>query len=234
MLLAGLAAGVPRDSRAADALELAWDDCGGPSTRAFTCNTNAAEHVLLASFRREAELDSLIGIEVVVDLQADAPLPAWWQLDPTGCRAGQLRGDVAFSAGSPCGDAWSGGGAGVLQGYLPGSPRGGAGQARVLFAAGVPSALAATIQADAVYNGVRLVLSSVGSTGTNACEGCSRTVCLVLNSIRFIRVPGASPVDDLVQPGSSSWAYWQATSPALCGSVPVRNTTWGTIKSLYR
>ena len=73
-------------------------------------------------------------------------------------------------------------------------------------------------------------------SGVGSCAGCLRGACLVLNSVQLGRLPGASPTLVTVVPtsgGTPGIATWQ-NGHAECAAVPVRNRTWGAIKSLYR
>ncbi|HTO90358.1 MAG TPA: hypothetical protein VMJ70_04440 [Candidatus Sulfotelmatobacter sp.] len=40
--------------------------------------------------------------------------------------------------------------------------------------------------------------------------------------------------DQLTTPLANSCLRWQAASTTPCSATPVRNTTWGAIKSFYR
>src|SRR6185295_12207351 len=115
---------------------LTWNACAfEPSAspvRSFACDTDADTMQLHAAFQLAAPLDSVIGLEVVVDVQHEAAtLPDWWRLDGAGCRAGALRADVQFGAVAGCADPWTGSGVASFPSYTVGQPRGGLNQARI-------------------------------------------------------------------------------------------------------
>jgi hypothetical protein len=241
VLLMGATA-APR-ARAAEALSLRWNDCwpdpGARENRVSPCNTNINEHLLFAAFEVGARVDSVLGMELVIDVQhGDPALPDWWRFDPDGCRFGFLRASIDFTAFSTCVDPWQGQGAASLQDYTPGMPRGGPAQARIRVAAALPpSAPERAFDPGSVYYAMRLGLSESRTVGEPSCPGCDGSACLVLNSIALRRTPGAIGGDAvLTTPGASdlNWARWQGAADALCGAVPVRRATWGRIKGQYR
>ena len=225
---------------AGDALYLRWGDCplGASQTpvMGFACDTEAGEHALVCSFTTAQPVDSVLGVEVVVDLQlSDAVLPDWWHLEPTGCRGDALRADQSF--GAACQDVWLGLSSGGLLGYSVGMPRGGPNQARITVGFAVPSNQPRALNATDMYYAARLVLSNAG---TASCSGCSGAACLVLESIQVLRPsrPPGAPSGDVVitapGAGNGNWAGWETLTSASCQAVPVRTATWGQIKSLYR
>jgi hypothetical protein len=227
-------------ARAAEGSYLRWGDCplgaSASGVRGFSCDTDAGEQTLVCAFTSPQPIDSVLGVEIVVDLQhSDAVLPDWWHLEPAGCRDNALRADQTFGS-SACSNIWAGAAGGILD-YAIGMPRGGANQARITFAFSVPSNQPRTVNAVDMYYAGRLV---IGDQGTSTCLGCSEGACLVLNSIRVIRPPrpvGTPSADVLLtEPGAGNgnWAGWQTLTAGSCQAVPVRNATWGQIKALYR
>jgi hypothetical protein len=220
-----------------ESIALTWSTCTGPSTRTTECASESEVHRLVVSVEVDADVDSVIGAEVVVDLQAaSGQLPDWWAFGPAGCRQGSLLAGTGAAAVGPCPDVWAGFGTALVQGFSPGQPRGQSGQARILAVAGVPSNQPATLAPGTVYGVLRLQFDSQHTISPPACAGCEEAVCLVLNSVRLIRLPGAAVLPDLVVPaaGDRAWARWQSESGGSCAAVPVRRTTWGRIKSQYR
>lgn len=230
-------------ARAAEALSLRWNECAPDPTardnRISGCDFNFTDHLLFAAFETAAAIDSVLGMELVVDLQhEDATLPDWWRLDPKGCRWGGMNASLDFSAFAGCLDPWQGEGAAAIQDYTPGQPYGGPSQARLRVAAALPgTAEPRTLEPGNVYYGVRLVLNQLETTGPGACAGCAGPACLVLNSILIRRVPGSAGGDVLLTlpgAGEANWARWQGGSNPSCAAVPVRRSTWGQVKGLYR
>ncbi len=220
---------------------MTWDDCpisaGASGNKQFACDTNTGSASLYCAFSVAKPIDQIVGLEIVVDLQHfDATLPAWWQLGPfPACRHDQLTASLDFSETTEC-EAPGFTGA-LVQDYLVTEPRGLDSQARVKVVAYVPSPKTLSVDVDTTYNAVRLVLGYALTTGGNTCAGCTHTACLVLNSILVRRVAGAVGGDIQLTtpaPGAGNWATWRGGTAALCTMVPVRPTTWGQVKSLYR
>ena len=228
-------------AQAAEGLYLTWNACAfepqASPVRLFGCNTDADTMRLHAAFTVAQPLDNVIGVEVVIDLQHESPtLPDWWRFEAGACRAGALRSDVQFGTVPGCADPWTGTGVASFPSYTATQPRGGANQARIKAGAGVLPSDPRTLAADTPYHAARIVIVASKTTGAGACSGCAGKACLVLNSIWIKRTPGAPGGDVFVStpgPAEANWAVWQGTG-ANCSAVPVRRSTWGAVKGLYR
>jgi hypothetical protein len=248
--LAAVAAGVllsvlaPPPGRTDEGLFLTWNDCAlaGIAThdRGSACASNLGEQSLYCAFRMPFAVDSVLGVELVVDVQhSAATMPDWWQFAPGGCREGSLRVSFDFTSFAWCDDFLFGNAAGGLQDYTVGQPRGGANQARIRLAAALlPSLGYATLDATSLYYAAKLTLTNRGTvTPGTACAGCADPACLVLNSIIVRRQPGVVGGDVFLSvpgPGDANFATWQGGAGASCATVPARAVTWGHIKGLYR
>lgn len=239
-LLAGcLAVGAARPGHSSEALYLTWNDCArngaGASNLDASCASNAGINRLFCAFTLGAPLDSVVGIEAVVDYQTQvSPLPNWWRFGPGDCRAGSLNASQDFTGDTTCADFWNNAGVAIIQGFTAGSPRGGTNQARVLAVASLPSNASRSLDATHMYYAVEV---TIDNAGTDFCGGCLSPACLVLNSIWLRRLPGVAGGDILLQspaPGGGNLATWLGDGPADCLAVPARRTTWGQLKSLYR
>ncbi len=221
------------------ALYLDWDACGpsGPAERDFACSTNSGEERLYCAFSLDQPLDQVLGVEIVLDVShSAATLPPWWQLGVSGCRFGRLTATGDPPDGADCADMWQGQSTGGVQGYAVGQPRGGANQARIKVALTLLPQNARTLEAGTIYDAARVVFSNAATTGAGSCSGCGGDACLVFNSIWIKRLPGAVGGDVFLStagPGNGNMATWQG-SGADCAAVPVKTTSWGRIKSLYR
>jgi hypothetical protein len=243
-LVACLLAVGPPAVRAAEGLYLTWNDCasgpGATRDRGSSCASETGQQNLYCAFGVSAPVDSVLGLELVVDVQsADPALPDWWRFDMGGCRAGNLRAGFVFPSPSPCGDFLNGNAAGGLQGYYLNEPRGGASQARIQVAASLLESVGgyASLDPNGMYYAACLTLTNTRTIGAGACAGCPQPVCLVLNSITLRRQPGALGGDQFLSvpgPGQANWATWQGGLGADCAAVPVRAVSWGRVKSLYR
>ena len=180
-------------------------------------------------------VDSVIGIEGVIDVLSQSdPLPAWWRLDPLGCRANALSGLVPGSTG--CADPFGGTGSALVQAYRVSPETPATNQARIVFTASVLPSRAVRLDPGVPYIALDLALDTRGTIGTNACSGCSSAACLVLNSITLLRASGAGVASVVLSDptATTNWAYWQGRTGLDCALVPARARTWGAIKSLYR
>ena len=95
---------------------------------------------------------------------------------------------------------------------------------------------ARTLAAGTLYYAARVLLENQNTTGAGSCSGCDGIACLVLNSIRIKRLPGAVGGDVLLEqpaPDGGNMATWHGTA-ANCAAVPVHVGSWGRIKALYR
>jgi len=234
-------------AHAAPGINMAWTDCrsdGGLSNRIFACTTNSGSNVMVVSFVAPAGVTGMSGNELVVDvITTTSPLPAWWQLKNAAgnCRPTSLSVNFVPPATLiNCIDPWQGQASGGLGNYTQVAPGGGwtipgaveAQHARMVIAIATPAP--GPIDADVEYYSGNIVISNTKTVGTNSCAGCSDPVCIVLNSVKITQGIGvgdftlSTPVT-----ANSNMVTFQGTG-ADCNAVPVRNTTWGAVKSLYR
>jgi len=193
---------------------------------------------MTASFSPTRDLPEFYAFDAQLDLQSDASdLPDWWQMCGFGgCRTGSLAATADFnvSAGG-CTFAWPGVAPTSLliwrtfqwcSGNLVlASPN----RARLFVQSNGPSA-GVTIQQGTEYYAVRVTIDTQRTIGAGACGGCVTPAAIVLNKIDLL---GAGP-DELTTPLSNTCLRWQAAGTTPCSATPVRNMTWGAIKSFYR
>ena len=222
----------------AGGLSIGWQDCRaegatGTDQLSFGCGSSLVEFPLFPALSLAAPVDSVIAMELVVDVDVAADvLPLWWRMDPGQCRAGGWRADVV--AVSSCTDPWLDEGVASTQGWFPGQPGGAARHGRLLVAVAATPGNMASLAADTPYSLCRILLRT---NNTLTCEGCTTPACLVFNSVLIRRLPGSSPEEltfsDPEAPGLTQ-VRWQGGSGADCQAVPVIRRTWGAVKSLYR
>jgi hypothetical protein len=236
-----LAAATP--ALAAEGLYLTWGDCAlglnAPHDRVSACAANTGGQTLYCAFQMPYPADSVLGVDIVVDVQSSATsMPPWWDFAPDSCRDGKMTVNLDFSLNTACAEFWFTQATGGLQGYYLGQPRGSASQARIKIAAAVlPGNGYRQLNATDMYYAAEIVISDALTTGTGSCVGCFQPTCLVFNSIAIRRQPGAPGGDILIEtpgPGQANWATWQGAGGVDCQAVPVRPSTWGQIKNLYR
>ena len=78
----------------------------------------------------------------------------------------------------------------------------------------------------------KLTIDHAKTIGADACAGCLEGVCVVLNEIKLNENQPWERV--ITNPLSRNYVTWQGGIPDCPGATPVRNTTWGRVKSLYR
>ncbi|MFN8589519.1 MAG: hypothetical protein U0704_17135 [Candidatus Eisenbacteria bacterium] len=224
----------------ATTLGLRWDECasgGGAINKSFACSVALGDAVSIASLQVDAAVDSVVGMEWVVDVITAAPtLPDWWRMASGGCRPGALTASANFFGYGACADPWNGNGVALVQVFEPGQPRGGANQLRIICTTSVTAADRTRLDAGVPYDVGLLRLSYANSSGAGSCSGCTTAACLVFNSVLVLRDPTSAVTQLEYVPGSGSDPHrmtWQGTA-ADCQLVPVRNRTWGALKSLYR
>ena len=244
LLLASLVFGGARPALSGGGgdLYLSWDDCrvgnAGGSDLESVCLSNEGESRLFCAFTLDSPIDEVIGIEIVVDLQhSEGELPDWWHLQGKGeCRDGVLSVSGDFTLFGVCSDPWQDLGGGVAQ-YQRGLPGGLPGQARIFGTYAVPSPSARTLDAGVMYYGLQVVIRNDRSVFPSECAGCSQPACLVLNQVTLLRTPASTPPEiAIIRPGpeAANRVTWKGGGQADCTAVPVRRTTWGQIRSLYR
>ena len=216
-----------------------WNDClVGASDLQFACDTNDGTSVLVGWFDPPPGVTQLIGQEVVVDLCAMAPdLPSWWQMGSGECRDGAWTGTSSFvgSGLATCEDYWRGRALNIAR-YLsryhdPNDAR------MVLMATLTQTTQAGPVLPGHNYYAFRYEIAHAKATDPDPCSGCQTPVCIVFNSIRLVQPPGLGDVvldTSDVNDYAPMYATWQGGPPNCPFVVPVRRSTWGKVKSLYR
>jgi len=242
LLLAAMSAA---PAHALSTLNLRWDAClgdGGVSNKSFACNTNTGVNVLVGSWVTPVDLFNVTGNQVVVDLGTFGPvLPAWWEFKNAGtCRQGSLAVSAAAAPTAVnCADWSSGLAIGLLSSYIIGIK--GPASARIIFATTAAIPIPDGIVAGQEYFSFQLNINHQKTVGPGACAGCDVTMCIALIAVNVTNAD--SRFDRQLRIGSGSgdtladsFVLWQpvAGQTTCSRAVPVRNRTWGELKSLYR
>jgi hypothetical protein len=226
-------------------LNLALNDCGGPSSAVWTCVSNSGTaFVAVASVTAPPGLTALTGVEATLDIDFNnTPVPSWWMVGAGRCRpasAVAVGFSLPASAGS-CSDYF--GDAGPVTGLSSyvigpdpgvGDPSGpiGASRVRIRTSSSVtPEAAGAAPQPQA---GDEIFLFSVtvdrtATIGVGSCPGCVQQGCMMLRRVVLTQAPGQG--DYLL---SSPSCLLLQGNPYPCCYVKAGTTTWGMIKTLYR
>jgi len=244
LLVAACLLGFATSAHGARGFNLTWgagcwrDD---PVTlKAFACDANEGSATFTASFVYDFNYSQVNYLACQVDLQSDSPtLPDWWQLSSGGaCRQGALSSTADFAAApGGCTDLWRGQTPdGEFTWRTAAYPEGETGPR-------VPlpnrARFVGTYLANAyvpIVKGVEYYVFSVtvdfrNTAGAGACSGCTTPVTIVLNEIDL--TVAINPIR-ITTPLSNGCLRWQAAGVTPCGATPVRNTTWGQVKGLYR
>lgn len=215
-------------------VNLSWNDCGtfGIVNSNFACNTNTGFHRIYGSFIPPADLTQLLEVDATFDVVCDQlALSSWWDLPATGgCRSGALGALSDFTAGPfSCADPWSGLSS-TFQVYD--YHFGGANHARLRTVTALPPTEPTTVASDVEYYAIQINISNAKSTGTGSCAGCAIPTCVTLQSLNLIQTQG-NPSYLVTNPLVQQWVTFNGVV-AACLPTPVRNSTWGSVKALYR
>lgn len=240
LLLCGALLALSASVASAAGINFSWNNCGdnGVQNKTFACTSNTLTGAIMyGSFIPPAGSAAITGMEVVIDLQSSAAtLPAWWQYKYTGsCRGTALSTSVDFTSGPfECADYWAGAGQGGMTAYITPYATA-ANRARLLMIYAVPQNIAAPVDETLEYYAFKATVNGSKSVGTGACAGCADPVCIVLNEVKLTQPVGVG--DFRIQnPASRNFVTWQggAVSGGCPAATPTHNTTWGSVKSLYR
>lgn len=220
-------------------VRLMWTNCGsaGTNARTFACNTNSGSESLILSFKPANATDAIYQFEtsLAIGYQDFSLMPDWWSLVPvTGCRRGSLTASAGFSsAGGACEDPWLGQGFATVTvtplNIMDGALR----RLRVNVVAAVPLSAATPLDPATEYFAARLTLNHQKTVGTGACAGCAQSMCIAFNSSTSYTVANPdSPTRTALWTDFGESVVWNGTESCE-RLVPVRNATWGAIKSLY-
>jgi hypothetical protein len=223
----------------AGGLNLGWLDCGGapPSLdRVFACNTNSGLNTLVGSFVAPSCVNAMSANEIVMDVQTPGvALTPWWGMRTGQCRAGaSLAGNFDFTGGPfTCYDYWQGGAIGAIQ---EDAPIGNRVRIKGVFALPSGDARVGPIAEGTEVYSFKANINNAKSSGLGACAGCQLGACIVLNSIK-LNQPVEEPCGGkfVSAPASRNFATWQGGIGGDCyAATPAKNTTWGSVKALYR
>jgi len=238
ILLCGMLLAASATLASAAGLNLAWSNCyadGGTQNLTSTCASNFGQAgSLIGSYVLDADLLQVSGAEIVVDLSSASPaLPAWWQFKNVGaCRQNALS--IAAFDGASCFD-WAIGQASMnIAAYQLGLH--GANSARILCVNAVPATALADLPAGLEFTAMRL---NISNTATTTCAGCADPVCIVFNSLNLTTSGNLNntkivgPLDNIAS-NSATWQGGAVGGNGCPAATPTKNTTWGSVKALYR
>ena len=227
-------------------IHLAVSDCGGIAVVTNTCASNNGSIVLVGSIVPPVAIPDLIGIEAFIVVGQAGVLSDWWRLDPAGCRAGDLTANFDFTAGPfSCTDLWQGkatGSVGVAHPYAPPPVPPGSPAAPPLpplqgelidISCAVPADAPLSITTDQEYYLFSITISKAQTVGAGACPGCNAPTVLQLYADHLVRTPGAGDYW-VFGDGAGQGVGYNGGGGCTANCDPVRKSTWGLVKTLYR
>jgi len=238
----------PGRAQAAQGISLAWNHClsegTGVQNKTFACDTNIGSNTMVGTFQLNTNMNQMIGAEIVLQLaSAGASLPAWWDLYNAGtCRPTALSVNSLADPGDVSCPDWSSGQMFVGIGAYCGSTGTcvdhplNANTVRIKLVEAVAQQFATTLIGGQEYFVFNLDIQNSKTVGTGACAGCSTPVCIVLNSIDVVAAGNIEhrKLTTASSPGGN-YVTWQGGAGTNCpAATPTRNSTWGSVKSLYR
>ena len=243
-------------------LNVGWGDSptnGAPTTHAFACASDAGSSTLVFSLVPATDLVGVtaflldltasVGDGVACDPLPDGsgcvppPLPAYWDLTPgTGCRAGVISASLDFTAAPYANsalvtDPWHGGAALLLTPWVVLAKVGGSNGYQQPYTVGrcqvvgnLPAGSSVNLLAGHEYYFATVTIQHAKSA-PGGCEGC----CAAVRIDPLLEIALTDHSVAVISQSLSGPALWQGAQGSLaCSSVPVRQRTWGSLKSAYR
>ena len=221
-------------------LDLTWRACnlvpGRTADETFTCSDSNARYTLFGCFQLPTDYDYAEFMDVTIDFETPNPtLSPFWHLEIGGCNEGQLQASIATGCPAnalwPWSTMWR---VGALD-YQPGL--GGANRARLSFTIEDRGPFYfRMLKAGVNYFAFTLTFITARATESGGpCQGCADPIVVIWSEAKIRSTWGYVPAT-LASPGLVSQCVTvNGSSPACVPSpTPVRNSTWGSIKTLYR
>lgn len=244
-VLAGLAASVAH----AGSFNLRWNACwgdGGTMNRDFACTTNLGSEMLVASIVAPLERHFVSGFDATLEIAvAGTSLPPWWQFRVAGsCRPTGLSVNSAIPATAVHCEDWASGALTLLSGYQP--DYWGSGTVHATISSVTPEGTTADLFPGHEYYLYSVAISHQKTVDPGACAGCGLGACLSFSRV-YLNYTDGSPPEPWF-PGKfesdDRLATWQGGAGVISTTIggqtscpratPVRNSTWGNVKALYR
>lgn len=215
-------------------IHINFDDCGdpgfGPQFITLDCADSLASTVLVASVIADATYDDIIADLGFADVYVGFDwwvMPAFWQFHQGGCAGpALLEFSSDFTSYSRCADMWQGrasteGVFGGVGGPVPEGKRG-----RIIWSSAVTPSDPVRIQAgqETYVARVRIRQNHLGR-----CPGCEAPACAVYTHEEFARLNGM-PVTFF----GGTAVVFNCPDRHQCVPTPVRATSWGRVKAIYR
>jgi hypothetical protein len=220
----------------APGLDLAWGGClgdNGTLVKSFACTSTAnGTQSFTASWVPDVTVPLFNGAEIFVNVAVQGgATPAWWGTACAGRAAVFTANTTIAGTAVNCADIWAGGGAGGVSAFN--QDWHGAGTVQVDIAAAVATGSEQEILPGGEYFLFNVLLSTNKSAPAGNCTGCLIPACLNFKELRWTQ-PAPAPQVTTTQGGAQPYIYWQNASASCVQATPTHNTTWGSVKALYR
>jgi hypothetical protein len=226
----------------AEGINLYWNDCspfrGGAGVTGITndCASNSGSLVLVGSVVPPHGATGIIAMESELYVTSTAPvLPAWWQMQSAGCRAGSISVSTQFIGLSACANPWSSN-ALAANTYETGAPCcSSPNLARLRIAEAMPAADSVAMSTSLEYYAFEVLINRSKSIGTGSCEGCATATCIELRYIQLDQLTAPITFGAISRVEQNRFVTYNGAQANNCvGFTPVRNRTWGAVKAMYR
>jgi len=191
------------------------------------CEDLPSRSRLVVSFVAPPGIEAVDELNAVIDFcTAPDPLPEWWRFDlGQGCREDSMRVFIDFSNGPFTHPVLWPTDADVVTTFVPGF-EGNPALARIAVTIRPGEISTGPLEAGTEYYAFGVEFGNP----TTGCNGCDHAACFIVNSLTLTHSGGiyASDMD------YRNYATWQG-GPGNCPFiVPIRQTTWGQIKAVFR
>jgi hypothetical protein len=215
-------------------LNLGWGNCigdNGTALKTFACTSTTGSQSIVASYVSSVEVPTYAASELFINFAVTGgSTPAWWG---TACAGRTAPFAVNFTISGTavnCVDIWNAAGVGGIAAYN--QNWNGAGTTQLDIAAAVPTGSEVDVLPGQEMFLANILLSNSKSTVASGCVGCLQAACINFKELR-VDEPG-KPEVKVTQGGVQPFIYWQAASASCVAATPTHNTTWGSVKALYR
>jgi len=218
-------------------VNLSWSGCAvdvASAQRCFTCDGKAgAPFVLQGTFRPANSIPDFAATSTIVDVQFDqggSQIPDFWKMAPGDCDA------QAISMVDPV----TTGGCALPNIFTPGATGGGVGvsyptayRLRFRFDWAVSDAASQPLTAGQLYPAFAAPIDADLGVA-NGCAGCATSASIQIVQIEVFGYASGEHETIAAQDQRSNVLWQAAPTGPPCTTTPVRNTTWGAVKALYR
>jgi hypothetical protein len=239
-------------AHAADGMNLAWAQCRTTTNNALAAQNDMSTFTagvcddpgapmptrrLVCSMKNGTTLANWGGTTIQVNFYvAGGTVTDFWMVGPSGCRNGSVSAPATSLNSTNCANPYRPGGANN-------DPAGETESSNVDESAVGTGKI--SYQSDHVRNTVPINLSPPSAAGgwlvnniavdgnsNDICAGCAAAVCVELEFVKYFSTAESRTI---AATELRNWVTVNGGNGGACSTaVPVKNTTWGQVKALYR